>query len=288
MRFFLFFLAAMLMSTAIQAAQVAITPSAISAGGVALVRWTGEGASAGTVLFEDTKIPLELDSQGGVAVIGADLDTPPGRYRVAVTVTDAEGQTRTYEEELEIRSTEWPEERLTLPSEMVTPKKPEVVERILAEQKLLRDLFDEVTPLLLQDEFRRPVQDPLGSAFGLRRVLNGEPRSPHAGVDFRTPEGTDVLASGRGQVVFAGDLYFTGQTVVLDHGGGFFSLYAHLRKVSCQEGDLLQTGDVLGVSGSSGRSTGPHLHWGVKWRGGRIDPLALVNLYRGKGLDSPN
>jgi len=120
----------------------------------------------------------------------------------------------------------------------------------------------------------------VSSPFGLRRILNGKPRSPHSGVDFRSSRGTPIRSAAAGVAVFAGDLYYTGKTVVLDHGDGLYTLYAHLESIDCRTGERLKDGDIVGKVGSSGRSTGPHLHWGCKLRGDRIDPLALVNLFR--------
>jgi murein DD-endopeptidase MepM/ murein hydrolase activator NlpD len=165
---------------------------------------------------------------------------------------------------------------------MVSPQKPEVLRRIERERRLLAELFSRQGTPPLWERFVLPVEDPVGSPFGLRRVLNGQPRSPHAGVDFRSPRGRAVRASARGLAVFAGELYFTGRTVILDHGGGLFSLYAHLDSIGCREGELLDAGAVLGAVGSTGRSTGPHLHWGVKLQGDRVDPLALVGLLGGE------
>jgi murein DD-endopeptidase MepM/ murein hydrolase activator NlpD len=122
----------------------------------------------------------------------------------------------------------------------------------------------------------------VSSPFGLRRILNGQPKSPHAGVDFRSPAGTAVRAAARGRVAFAGELYYTGRTVILDHGEGLFSLYAHLQTLACSPEAVLEAGTVLGTVGSTGRSTGPHLHWGVKLRGDRLDPLALTELLSGE------
>ncbi len=144
---------------------------------------------------------------------------------------------------------------------------------------MLSSLFADSASPPLWGGFRRPVDDPFGSTFGLRRILNGQPRAPHAGIDFRSPRGTPVRASGRGRVAFVGDLYFTGRTVILDHGAGLFSLYAHLERSRCRTGELLEGGAILGEVGSSGRSTGPHLHWGFKLRGDRIDPLALLKTF---------
>ena len=122
----------------------------------------------------------------------------------------------------------------------------------------------------------RPVPDEANSAFGTRSILNGEPRSPHGGADFISPTGTPIKAPNAGRVVLAEDLYYTGNTVVLDHGLTLFSLFAHLSESNVKVGDTVAAGDVVGKVGATGRVTGPHLHWTVRINGARIDPLSLL------------
>jgi murein DD-endopeptidase MepM/ murein hydrolase activator NlpD len=131
--------------------------------------------------------------------------------------------------------------------------------------------------------FARPVDGPVNSVFGKRRLLNGKPRSPHSGTDFRSPAGTPVLAMGTGRVVLTDELFYTGHTVVLDHGEGLFSLYGHLSKIEATAGELVDTGQLIGKVGSSGRSTGPHLHVTMRLLGERIDPMALLELFAAEG-----
>lgn len=252
-----------------------LLPPTVPGGGVALVQWIGAPPSGATVLFRGEEVSLS-PSSGGSVLVGVDLDLPPGRYPVTVRSEALPGGARVLE--LQVVPFARPEQRLTLPPAMVTPQEPAVLERIAAESALLSSLYAGRTERLWE-EFSRPVNDPVGSVFGLRRILNGEPRAPHNGVDFRSPRGTPVIASGRGRVVFSGELYFAGRTVILDHGEGLFTVYAHLEEARCSEGEILDAGAVLGRVGSTGRSTGPHLHWGVRLRGDRVDPLALLELF---------
>ena len=122
----------------------------------------------------------------------------------------------------------------------------------------------------------RPVPDEANSSFGTRSIYNGEARSPHGGTDFLSPTGRPIKAPNAGRVVLAGQLYFTGGTVVIDHGLGVFSLFAHLSAVGVSEGDVVKTGDVVGEVGATGRVTGPHLHWTARVGGARVDPLSLL------------
>jgi len=255
-----------------------LEPPVVDNGGVALLRWHGEPPSEAVARFNGRLYNLRSAPQGILALLGADLELTPGNYPVEVTVVDSRGKAESFHLRLEVRQAVRAEERLTLPPAKVTPTDPAVLKRIEKERALLADLFSRQQTPPLWESFAHPVADPVGSPFGLRRILNGQPKSPHAGVDFRSVAGTPVRAAARGTVAFAGDLFYTGQTVILDHGEGLFSLYAHLQTIDCSRGQLLDAGTVLGRVGSTGRSSGPHLHWGVKLRGDRVDPLALTEL----------
>lgn len=257
---------------------LSLEPKVIDSGGVALLRWQGENTSFALARFRDSIFFLERDPQGAVALVGADVELTPGNYTLEVWAVDRQGRSTLHHLTLRIRETKRPVERLSLPPAMVTPKDPAVLKRIAREREMLRKIFAGGEDALWWRTFSRPVADPISSPFGLRRILNGQPRDPHSGIDFRSPRGRVVRAAAKGKVVFAGALYYTGRTVILDHGGGLFSFYAHLDSVACKQGQLLKRGGKLGRVGSTGRATGPHLHWGMKLRGDRIDPLAVLAL----------
>lgn len=259
--------------------ELRLQPDAIAPGEVALARWIANGPTAGELLFNDRRIPLTPGEEGGRALLGLDLDAAPGDYPLRLRLP---GGTEQQVGILKVTAKKRPEERLTLPKAYVSPQDPAVLQRIEREGKLLRQIFSVRSQGPLPTAFVLPVGDPMGSSFGLRRILNGEPRSPHAGVDFRSPRGTMVGASADGRVAFTGDLYYTGLTVVVDHGDGLYSLYCHLESLDCAPNQPVVLGTPLGRVGSSGRSTGPHLHWGVKLRGDRVDPLTLTVLLGGK------
>src|SRR5439155_9005000 len=124
----------------------------------------------------------------------------------------------------------------------------------------------------------RPVAEPANSAFGTRSVFNGKPRNAHSGADFLSPAGTPIHAPNAGRIAVARSLYFSGNTVIIDHGLGLFSLLAHLSAIDVREGDQVEAGQVLGRVGATGRVTGPHLHWAVRAGDARVDPLALLAL----------
>jgi murein DD-endopeptidase MepM/ murein hydrolase activator NlpD len=153
---------------------------------------------------------------------------------------------------------------------------PPTLRRIREEAKALEERFARVTrPVLWQVPFLPPVEEYRPENFGSRRVINGEPRMPHAGVDLRLPEGTPVRAIADGVVAFAGEQFFGGRSVVIDHGGGVFSLYYHMKENLVAEGRRVSRGERIGAVGATGRATGPHLHFGVRVPGGRVDPSLL-------------
>lgn len=244
-------------------------------GEVAVVLWQGEPLSFGVVRFNDEIFYLYPDPDGAVALLPVDLNAPAGDYSLSAALVDLHGQTTATELTLRVEYKKRPVEHLTLPERMVTPVQKDV-ERIKREADLLNREFESKSPRLWST-FERPVNDPVSSVFGKRRLMNGKPKSPHSGTDFRSPAGTLVHSVSNGRVVLTDDLFYTGQTVVIDHGEGVFSIYAHLSKVFVQKDDNLAVGDVLGKVGSTGRSTGAHLHLSVRLLGKRVDPLALLD-----------
>ena len=156
------------------------------------------------------------------------------------------------------------------------------LERVNQEAKRLQALFQTFrNERLWRGAFICPVEGGLSSAFGLSRMMNGQRRSPHTGVDFETEEGTPVWACNRGVVVLSDQLFFSGKSVILDHGWGFYSMYFHLSEARVGEGDRVSRGAMVGRVGSTGRSTEPHLHWAIRIRGARVDPFSLLELTEG-------
>jgi murein DD-endopeptidase MepM/ murein hydrolase activator NlpD len=171
---------------------------------------------------------------------------------------------------------EFPEENLKVAPKFVEPP-PQALQRIALERAKLERIYrhrEAYSPPTAP--FVRPVSGNKTSIFGMRRLFNGEPRSPHSGLDLRAEERTPVHTSGPGRVVLAEDLYYSGNVVIVDHGGGLFTLYAHLSEIKVAAGVSVASGDLLGLSGSTGRVTGPHLHWGAKIGDRPFDPEALL------------
>lgn len=264
------------------AAHLTIVPPAVNAGEAAWVRWAGPELSVGAVRFEDKVIPLQKRNGRWEALFGVDVDVEPGTYPLYVVASLPNGQSYNLRVDLTVLGVERPLEKLNLPETMVTPKSSEVLERIDREYKLLKALWQVWSGPLKGREFLRPVDAPVSSVFGKRRILNGVKKTMHSGTDFRSPAGTVVASPGNGKVVLVTDLFYTGLTVIVDHGGGLYSLMAHLSESSVAVGDEVTTGSPLGRVGSSGRSTGPHLHWTVRLNGSRIDPLSVVRVFAGE------
>jgi Peptidase family M23 len=215
------------------------------------------------------------------SLLGVDLEKPPGTYELSLTVTMANGDREECTAALLVRAGKFATENLTVEKQFVEPNEQQA-QRAVAEQEKLRQLFDRITPeKLWHGAFRLPLSGAArGSNFGKRRVLNGQPRSPHTGADFPAPTGTPVHATQSGKVVLAEELYFSGNTVIIDHGWGIYSLYGHLSAIDVAVGDPVTTATVLGKVGATGRVTGPHLHWGVTVNRARVNPVQLVALFR--------
>jgi murein DD-endopeptidase MepM/ murein hydrolase activator NlpD len=212
-------------------------------------------------------------------LVGVDLEKAVGEYELKATGQTASGEKVLCNAKLEVKEGKFATEKLTVGKQFVEPS-PEQVKRANEERQILREIFDRVTPERLWDgKFRIPLDGvTTGSNFGKRRVLNGNPGSPHTGADFPAPTGTPIHAAQRGRVVLAEELFFSGNTVVLDHGLGIYTFYGHLSEIGVKVGDSVETGDALGKVGATGRVTGPHLHWGLTVERARVNPLQIVKL----------
>ena len=216
------------------------------------------------------------------AVAGIDLDVKPAEYEVKATLDRGTASKRVV-----VVSRAFPVRRLTVNPDFVNPP-PEVAARIAAESRFIEQVYAAAaTEPLWQAAFVRPVPHQANSRFGTRSVFNGESRSPHGGTDFLSPAGTPVHAPNAGRVVAARDLYFSGETVMIDHGAGVFSQLAHLSRIDVREGETVQPGQVVGQVGATGRVTGPHLHWAVRVSGARVDALSLLALLGGASTPAP-
>jgi murein DD-endopeptidase MepM/ murein hydrolase activator NlpD len=211
------------------------------------------------------------------SLVGIDLDRKPGTY--AVDVDARLGETVVHgAEALVVQPRTFATRRLRVDPDFVNPSVP-VLARIASEATFVREVSDRsAQDRLWSAPFLRPVPDPANSRFGTRNVFNGERRRPHGGTDFLSAAGTPVHAPNAGRVIAARDLFFTGNTVIIDHGLGVVSLLAHLSSMDVHEGASVSAGQIVGRVGATGRVTGPHLHWALTVAGARVDPLSALAL----------
>jgi murein DD-endopeptidase MepM/ murein hydrolase activator NlpD len=229
--------------------------------------------------------PFAVDARTWRVLVGIDLETAPGTHSMAIEAGDTPAVTHTTYR-LIVTPRKFPTRTLTVDPAFVNPPA-SALPRIERETAELNQLWANSAATHLWDgPFSRPVPDAANSAFGTRSILNGQPRSPHSGADFNSATGTPIKAPNGGRVVLAGDRYFTGNTVMIDHGLTLFSLFAHLSEIAVHVGDVVKTDDVIGKVGATGRVTGPHLHWSVRVNGARVDPLSLLAIL-GSGRENP-
>ena len=216
---------------------------------------------------------------GHAALFGVDLETKPGTHAWRVGVVEPGREPRSAQGSVKIVRRDFHVERLTLPNTMVDLD-PETERRAVAESKQLATLYRTITPeRLWRGKFTSPVgTTTAGSGFGARRIINGQPRSPHSGSDYSAPKGTPVIAVNAGKVALVAEFFFPGRLVVLDHGLGLYTAYFHLDSTAVAEGERVERGQTLGTVGATGRATGPHLHFGAQVVGARIDPTTLLGL----------
>jgi murein DD-endopeptidase MepM/ murein hydrolase activator NlpD len=238
--------------------------------------------------WNDRDVPFwqERRKQGGFAsadirkaLLGVDLEKAAGKYEFTVAGQLQSGEPVSCRATVEVREGHFATESLTVKKQFVEPN-PEQEARAAAETKRLREIYDRVTPeRLWNGKFKMPlIGDFKGSNFGKRRVLNGHAGSPHSGVDFPAPTGTPVHAAQKGRVVLAEELFFSGNTVIVDHGLGIYTFYCHFSEIDAKVGDEVEAGTVLGKVGATGRVTGPHLHWGLQVEHARVNALDIVKV----------
>ena len=222
--------------------------------------------------------PLSRSGAGWLGIIGVDMDQKPGDSALALSLSLADGKKVKRQVRVRVARRDYGTDHLTLPPEKVELT-PETLARVQADQQALAQAWQ--TPSLearWRGVFIRPLPGEVSGQFGRRRVINGERKSPHTGQDLRAVLDEPVGASNAGRVVLVRDCFFSGNSVLVDHGLGLYSMYFHLDQVKVKEGDLVEKGQVLGLAGMTGRATGPHLHWGFRLLGARVDPDAILAL----------
>lgn len=260
---------------------VTVTPAVVEAGSPELIRVTApaDAMLEGEWLGKKLEFFRGRDGLAWYALAGVDVEAAAGPSALRITARLASGGgVRDLSRSVEIHPAHYRTSTLTVAPEFVAPG-PEELKRIEAESELKDKVFAASAPEpLWSGDFRAPVTAAATDSFGTRRVFNGKLASIHKGMDFRAAVGTPVRAGNSGVVVLAAPLYYEGNCVVIDHGLGLFTISMHLSRIDVREGQRVTTGRRLGLSGATGRVTGPHLHWAVRWQGAYLDPAKLLRL----------
>lgn len=253
---------------------VSAVPSRLQPGIVARVAVTGADRDAritGNLLRQDLTFHWDESSQQWRALAGIDLETKPGSYRVRIANDGKDAASRM----LRVETRQFSVRRLRVPGSFVDPPA-DALEQIAADREALAHAYARDTSRQWSGPFVLPVDGRPSSNFGTRSIYNGQPRAPHAGVDFVGAPGTPIRAGNHGHVVIAAPMYFTGNTIVIDYGDRLFSVFAHMSELRAKAGDTVEPATIVGLVGATGRVTGPHLHWSVRLNGARVDPLSLI------------
>lgn len=262
-------------------------PSVARQGDVFSIRLTADGGGVPSGDFQGREIPFypEGNGKGYGALVGVDLESPAGIYPLGVTLNEG-GQASNWRFEVKVIEAFFGVQRITLPPEMVDLD-PQSLKRAKEEARRMRALWATRSGNRWWDgDFLFPVEGAISSVFGVSRILNGQRRARHNGIDIKAPRGKKVFCPNDGRVAVVDEFFFGGKTAVIDHGQGLYSFFMHLDRVAVRINQGVRKGDALGTVGATGRATGPHLHWGVRLNGARVDPLSLMEVTNGdrKGI----
>jgi len=251
-------------------------------GNILELKIPAEGLTAVHGRMGNATIPVYPSGNGFfTTLIGVDLEAKPGLVNVIVKSTTSSATLRESQIRLQIKPKSFKQESFSVAAEF-DQLSAEVIERIRKDQDQFSRAFMSSAPeRLWEGSFLLPVSSDVTSPFGYRRVINGTPRAPHTGVDLKAALGTEVMAANHGRVVLLGDFFFSGNSLVLDHGGGLYTVYFHLSEFKVEAGAPVRKGDLIGLSGMTGRVTGPHLHWGARLNNARVDPFELLRKLAG-------
>jgi len=267
-------LAAALLLIVAWPAQALPTASSVP-GGVALIKLgaVSAGSAAPRARFGEQRVLVAAEDGQWFAIVGLALDLEPGPHELIVEQGGYGERTVAFV----VNEKRYPEQRITLKDSSKVTLSEEDAQRALAEIATIKQLKRHWRDADDTDSnFQLPAKGRLASRFGLRRYFNGEIRAPHSGLDLAVGRGTPITASAPGQVLAVGDYFFNGRTVFVDHGNGLISMYCHLERIDVAAGDAVARGQRVGLSGMSGRASGPHLHWSVIANGAMVDPELFV------------
>lgn len=237
-------------------------------GGIAIVELGSAEQPAPTATFNDKPVLVIQQAGRWHAVVGIPLDTTPDGLSIRVGTHDIT---------VEIIERSYREQRLTVKNQSYVNPATEQLDRIGRERKIIDAALGNFQATTIDGiELATPVKGPRSSSFGLRRFFNDQPRSPHKGMDIAAAQGEPIVAPRGGRVAATGDYFFNGNTIIIDHGQGFVTLYCHLSEIAVEEDQAVSVGDVIGAVGATGRVTGPHLHFGTYLNGTAVDPAILL------------
>ena len=225
---------------------------------------------------------ITFDAEAGQktwsAFAGASMETKPGTYPLQLQAEMQSGQKLTYRQNIRVQRQRYPRVTLTVAGKYTAPD-PEQLRQIDHDKEVKADAFKSTRPdREWKGAFEPPVKAEISGVFGTQRVFNGSVQSTHQGLDFRVTTGTPVAAVNSGTVILARPLYFEGNCVVIDHGQGLLTLYLHLSEIRVKEGMPVTKNEIIGLSGGTGRATGPHLHLALRWQGIYLNPEGLFSL----------
>jgi len=233
---------------------------------------------SGKWLGHEISFSFDERQKAWFALAGASLETKPGAYPVELRGETIAGKLLTYRQRIGLQRQRYPKAILKVPGRYTAPS-PEEQHQIEQDKETKARAFQTLSAdREWKGSFTRPVEAKISDVFGVQRVFNGTVQSTHQGLDFRVPAGTPVAAVNRGRIILARPLFFEGNCVVIDHGQGLLTLYLHLSKFTIKEGDTVEKGQPIALSGGTGRATGPHLHLAVRWQGVYLNPAGLLSL----------
>jgi len=236
---------------------------------------------SGTWLGHQLTFSYDASTRTWFALAGVTFETAPGKYPLELTAERATNKTSLiFRRTFAVARAQYPQVKVELTVEKkFTEPSPEQQEQIAEGVKIKQDYLSRVTPTREWDgNFTAPADAAISDVYGSQRIFNGEAQRPHWGLDFRVPTGTPVAAMNQGTVLLSRFMYFEGNCLVIDHGQGLLTLYFHLSEFKVKEGDEVKRGQIVGLSGGTGRATGPHLHVAVRWQGTYLDPAVLLRL----------
>jgi murein DD-endopeptidase MepM/ murein hydrolase activator NlpD len=261
------------LSTNVSAFSVQVQPEEVNPGDIVVLKIdSGESASAAAEFLNAPINFHKVNSGMLIAFVPVDIKTAPKQYSIRITRDN-----ETYSAEINVVPYEFRTIHLTVSEEKVTLS-PESQKRVDTEYALQKKIWDQKTSIAWSGHFSRPTETDTSTEYGVKRIFNKKRTSIHRGMDFRGKTGAPVKAVNAGTVVLSQDLFYGGNTLVVDHGMGLYSVYMHMSRFNAKKGDKVVKDQVVGFVGSSGRATGPHLHLSVKLNGLSVNPESLFGL----------